>query len=1091
MKNRLLVLTLLVIIGGGAWVGLRWYTERQVFSPPPSEREMGKLISQRFGSLPTEPQIEAAAVLDDNHAIRLAVGGVGLADEIQNREIADIIQADLRDAPGLELVDRQSLDKVIKEMGMSLSGLVRAADSIKVGRLLKADWFLFGSTVTFSNGTRAVLSRIVDTRTGSMRDIGVIASGADRVQLASELAKFVRRCRENKAKTKADVFVAVGAFGDVGVNNRQANFPAQLNAYLLKAYRRGPFRLLEREQVEALLHEVRLDLAGLTDEPTKAVAPFQSAFWTIDGFYQSVEGTDHQVEVSLQVSRAFGKTSWFTIHGIPEEALRQIKQRIDMTITNASARILAPTRRGEIQQQLTMGADLFRLATRTHDPIPMLPGFMFWMQPQDGGKYERNLNEAKRALRTVLVLDHQNHAAKWYLAACAIYQTEVDVEEAKGLLREIAESAPEDSWCDSARESLGRLYQSEHKFREGKRWFEEAARHSKDPKKIAFYQAQAQELEGRAIALEGSVNGTGPVDEASKAFFQNRVLIAIRGEENSLKGLGGGLDDSLGLAGFVEAYGNNKAAAAKGLMDLLPMLRKEFPDSMPHLMSAILSYQVDTNSPALGLFRETLQVCREHPQRLLRPDHFFEVVMRGPYDWCMGNKLYELAAEIGEAKRDAAAKDSRVAFGRTDQVQIGFAYAKLLRWQDALNIFAGIGDEPVLMDHDGPWGGVVIPFLPGRAAAFCREKLGLPPAQLAGRFEFGKPCLCLHTPSAFSVTDSGLWVAIGGELLQLDLDLKTNRQEELPISRETGIQAMCVGPEQVWVGTTGEGLVEYEPPAGKFRHFVESDGLLLDYVSTLSLNDQTLWIGFARNRSGGVARMDVQRKQLMAFTPSLSADPLNGSGTSEGPPRDEVSCLATDPQGGLWTLAPSGGLRKHSPADNAWKFFRTDNGAKVTCISAGKDRLFGGFSLQLARIKMAVDTTEKQTNSAGFVERIVTQEELARMRKDPKLWGRYLGSSGGQPLRGDLRWRDFDHEEWHSLSENLDLPAPPDCIKAAGSEVWVGGFGYVAVVDLNRKVIRKLSRVPARNVDQLEVGGGYIWAKFDRHLYRAPLSATF
>jgi len=59
-----------------------------------------------------------------------------------------------------------------------------------------------------------------------------------------------------------------------------------------------------------------------------------------------------------------------------------------------------------------------------------------------------------------------------------------------------------------------------------------------------------------------------------------------------------------------------------------------------------------------------------------------------------------------------------------------------------------------------------------------------------------------------------------------------------------------------------------------------------------------------------------------------------------------------------------------------------------------------------------------------------------------------------------------------------------------GSDVWLGGSGYVAVLDQNQKKVRKLTRMAARNVDRLEVAGGYIWAKFDRHLYRAPLNAT-
>jgi hypothetical protein len=56
-----------------------------------------------------------------------------------------------------------------------------------------------------------------------------------------------------------------------------------------------------------------------------------------------------------------------------------------------------------------------------------------------------------------------------------------------------------------------------------------------------------------------------------------------------------------------------------------------------------------------------------------------------------------------------------------------------------------------------------------------------------------------------------------------------------------------------------------------------------------------------------------------------------------------------------------------------------------------------------------------------------------------------------------------------------------------GQDLWIGGFGFVAVADAKDGHVRKFAYVPTRTVDQIQIGGGYVWAVFDRHLHRASL----
>ena len=300
-----------------------------------------------------------------------------MADDDQNGRLADLVLAELNGAQGLNLVERQSLETVLRELDLSLSGLVRAKDAVRAGKLLKADWFLLGTRAQI-NGTNSIVLRLVDARTGILRDAGVFSNDKPATQLAGEIAAFVRQSRQEAASAKTPVFLAIGVFQDLSVNSRQAEFPAQLRGYLTAAYQGSDVTLLEREYVEALLQEMRLDLAGLTDESaTNAPAPMQSAYWLVDGDYQSFETTNLQVELTLNVKRMFGVTKHFSLRGQPVEPVsQQVKQTID-EVLHQNGEVLIPTRNSEIRAQISVGKELAQL-----DRFPGNTGLVY-AQDQD------------------------------------------------------------------------------------------------------------------------------------------------------------------------------------------------------------------------------------------------------------------------------------------------------------------------------------------------------------------------------------------------------------------------------------------------------------------------------------------------------------------------------------------------------------------------------------------------------------------------------------------------------------------------------------------------------------------------------------
>jgi len=221
--------------------------------------------------------------LDLSHSVRLAIGGLGVPGDDKNQQLGDLVTVELTGAPGFQLVERQSLTAILRELNLSWSGFIRANDAVRVGKLLKADWFLLG-TESKINATNFIVARVVDARTGIIRDAGVFLADESPTQLAADLALFLNQSRKDAASAKLRVFLALSAFEDLSINDRQADFSRQLRGYLTATFHGSGVTLLVRDYVEILLQEVRLDLAGLTEgggsNPPTAM---QSAYWMVSG----------------------------------------------------------------------------------------------------------------------------------------------------------------------------------------------------------------------------------------------------------------------------------------------------------------------------------------------------------------------------------------------------------------------------------------------------------------------------------------------------------------------------------------------------------------------------------------------------------------------------------------------------------------------------------------------------------------------------------------------------------------------------------------------------------------------------------------
>jgi hypothetical protein len=460
-----------------------------------TEEELAALSAKAHVDEPSEEPIPEQ--IEPGRRVRLAIGSLGLPEQ-QTGVVNDLALIELNGAEGLEMIERQEIDKALSELQLSAAGLVRAGDAVKAGKLLRADWFLLGTPAVI-NGTNVAVVRVVDARTGVMHDATMLPSSLDAPALASKIAAFVRQARKDASQPRPRTYLAIGNFEDQGLNNRQAGLPGELRSYLTAAYQGSSVTMLEREFVNTLLQEMYLDLAGLTeDKGDKAPAWMQTAYWMLDGFYQSYETTNHQVELVFRLRRMFAPIQRFELREPPGEPLfRSVKARIDRVLHEGHPALVF-SRKAEVQTQLLNGEELIRKAE---------PFFLGHVAVQYEGTFRsesemarkrRNAEEAIRSLETVLLLDPANREARIWLATCLRRNFRDRLGEARDHYRHVIEAPAEDSWSKIAREALVRSFDWPEATPESKQpWFENAARTTTNPAAAEFYKTHAKRASER------------------------------------------------------------------------------------------------------------------------------------------------------------------------------------------------------------------------------------------------------------------------------------------------------------------------------------------------------------------------------------------------------------------------------------------------------------------------------------------------------------------------------------------------------------------------------------------------------------------
>ncbi len=196
-----------------------------------------------------KPEILTVAVLDfENNSIGPASVTSGLG-----QVFADRIFERLSGQPGIIVVDRESIEKILEELSLSSQGLTEAEGRLRLGKLLGAQYLIFGSYMSIGEAIR-IDARVIEVERGTVEGIAQEGMLSDRQQLTMALSEKVA----DKLFDKASAFAAQMPESSQGHFQRGLSFERKNKLdkalkYYQKALALDPQNQGARDRMEALL----------------------------------------------------------------------------------------------------------------------------------------------------------------------------------------------------------------------------------------------------------------------------------------------------------------------------------------------------------------------------------------------------------------------------------------------------------------------------------------------------------------------------------------------------------------------------------------------------------------------------------------------------------------------------------------------------------------------------------------------------------------------------------------------------------------------------------------------------------------------
>ena len=845
-----------------------------------------------------------------NKVLRLAVGD--FASEVdrpesieRSRRLTELLHVQLSSTPWFELVERREIEAVANEVTISLSQPAKSSTAVRVGKMLRADWFIGGTFLSFA-GTNCVVARVVDAQTGLVRDMACLLNADnDPVALSRAVADFAVNSQRNVASLKQRVFLGVGGFEDVGVNNRHPELRKSIRLHLEEMFRGTSVAVVERTMVSPLLEELRLNRIGLTT-PAAVDHTALPGFFLVDGTYQSRFEGGEKVELILKVT-GFGKgAKSFQFKAVDTELVKQVAVTVRDIVTKSEKPATA-TATDEALIQLERGKDRSRL------PWSM-EGITLGGYPlgENDTKRRQNIVEAIEAFEAALFLDPELHEAKLYLARCLLDPQIGITNKARDFLREVIAGSTNSTLAWTAHHKHAESYLNEDDARALK-MYSKMLTLARNPGE------RARLLESMYMPMErlhrngqvGMEEGFAHLKKLLWTFCEAAQWAGTNYATNSssdipqeMDGLTGRIQNTFTCFGRYDDF--NTRTGQEHLDVIVPSLCDSYPEWAPNILVTYVVWQawdpaLRPSKVIIARLAQALESSVRNPERVILLKQLRQMYFSQLSKWCQTNNQPAMLACVEKLWLHGHTVDPRI-FSRTNA--------------PTRTLFPHLGLKEV------------------------------------AQFSIGAPLLTLPEPTTFACDGGRIWLRDG--FLPAEYDIATGQLTDLrwPRNVSSYITCIAVGKESVWFGTAGSGLLELSKQTRRWRQYLERDGLIFPKISALHHTAEGLWIGFGHLDTGGVGFLDFKTGRITAFTPALNpqaahpALPSRTSSPGAEPPKNRVVAFAQTSLGDLWMAVTTVGLQRYQIARNEWSTtglslgpFRSEN---VRCFVASRQRLVLG-----------------------------------------------------------------------------------------------------------------------------------------------------
>ncbi|EEF59418.1 CsgG/HfaB family protein [Pedosphaera parvula] len=1001
-----------------------------------------------------------------SHAVRLGIGRFNLGVEPNAEQssalLADLLTARLSEVKEVELVERQAMDRIVKEMSLSLSQPMKASEAVQVGKLAGAEWLLTGSRQK-SGGIDSLVIKILDAQTGQIRDLALIpVQNNDVNQTGDRIVDFVKNSTRIYSHHEQRIVFGIGNFENLSVDDRFGSFGNALRTSLESSHQGTRVSIVERSQMDALYSELRLNLAGLT-ENNGSTPTIRPAFVLVDGIYRTFQDTQFKISLVLRVQRIGGIVKTFSFKEIPGAELDvKIAKAIDSVIENTDGTHPPTLKQKESQEHFERGKALSSLRTLV-DGYSFIGGYLI---SENKEKRRENIEAAVQEFQAALLLQPEWDEAKMYLAFC-LCSPDIDrPEQARDYYQEVMSTGSDAKMRELARTLFIRSYLQRD-----------------DRKAIQLLSAEAESTtnaDRRLRVFRMMEEPATQLFQAGKMSAEERVeyakKMAFAACERDLAFAGTVKEKDMDCYHIVDGFFSEvclflpRDNAHKYIEQISDVMVKEFPSMEVYILGCAFVHVPIESGRHPNRLRELLAVLAGSPeivkaQSRRNHDLFLRIVERS-----MSGKLYDLAEKAGTIVTMFHDQDMGWA-GKEFQICMAYCDREQGRWREALAAFESMGKLEMLIGPEGPWGKERTEFSAEKAAEECRQHLGIAghlPAdsedqakRAPGKFSLGKSLATLGQNFLIACDGNRIWMADGCLLFEYDKSEETYREIKLPDGIEHEITCICVDKEQVWLGTAGNGILELNKHTAQIK--VYRDGLFLPNISSLFLSGNRLWIGYGKRSEGGVGYMDLPSKQVHGLGVELNEKSLQTvtSGLSRhfvgnpehGPPKERIASFSQIIPDELWVLVRGVGLKRYYVSKDEWRLSVDEWNSLNSTIKIDRST----FRAVVATPNAFVMASDSYAGGIDIYDREKQQHLVVPLLK-------CLREENGYRFKG------------------------VKALALDGGRVWAGGEGFLALINIATGRVEKLCDLRHEGVviKSVQVEGDDLWVSAGNKLYRLP-----